>query len=165
MSSGDCPARSTDYAHAVCRAIAQNRCIYYADYPAAPNAAAVLVAQGVRSVAVLPLLQVEQVRGAIVLFWYRPVQVSPQLQGFFASLLGGMQNLLRFQDGMLRLDNLQARLRAILETIPQGVVFGGRKRRTGMAKPWGSNAARIASGGGGANGDRPSDDPVASKGG
>lgn len=104
-------------------AIAQNACIYYPDYPTTANAAAVLVAKGVQSVAVLPLSQVEQVRGAIVLFWYRPVQFSPQLQQFLESLLGGMRNLLRFQDITLRLDKLQARLQAILETIPQGVVF------------------------------------------
>lgn len=104
-------------------AIAQNRCIYYANYPAIPNAATVLVARGVKSIAVLPLSQVEQVRGAIVLFWYHPVEFSPQLQQFLASLLGGMRNLLQLQDVTLRLDKLQARLRAILETIPQGVVF------------------------------------------
>ncbi|MBD1909379.1 MULTISPECIES: ATP-binding protein [unclassified Leptolyngbya] len=104
-------------------AIAQNCCVYYEDYPATANAAAALVAQGVQSVAVLPLLQAEAVRGAIVLFWYDSVQFSPQLQQFLKSILGGMRNLLRFQDVTLRLDNLQARLRAILETIPQGVVF------------------------------------------
>jgi len=104
-------------------AIAENRCIFYTDYLTIPNAAAVLTAQGVQSVAVLPLAQVEQVRGAIVLFWYRPLQFSPQLQQFLNSVLGGMRSLLRFQDITLRLDNLQARLRAILETIPQGVVF------------------------------------------
>lgn len=104
-------------------AIAQNRCIYYPSYPTSSNAATVLVAQGVQSVAVLPLAQGEQVRGAIVLFWYHPVQFPPQLQQFLESLLGGMRNLLRFQDMTLRLDKSQARLRAILETIPQGVVF------------------------------------------
>lgn len=104
-------------------AIAQNRCIYHADYPATTNAATVLVAQGVQSVAILPLAQGDLVRGAMILFWYRPVQFSPQLQQFLGSLLGGMRNLLRFQDVTLRLDQLQARLRAILETIPQGVVF------------------------------------------
>jgi signal transduction histidine kinase/DNA-binding NarL/FixJ family response regulator len=104
-------------------AITQNRCVYHPDYPATTNAAAVLVAQGVQSVAILPLAQTEQVRGAIVLFWYHSVQFSPQLQQFLESLLGGMRNLLRFQEITLRLDKLQARLRAILETIPQGVVF------------------------------------------
>jgi signal transduction histidine kinase/DNA-binding NarL/FixJ family response regulator len=104
-------------------AIAQNRCVYHANYPATDNAAAVLVAQGVQSVAVLPLSQVEPVRGAIVLFWYHSTQFSPELQQFLESLLGGLRSLLRFQDTTLRLDKLQARLRAILETIPQGVVF------------------------------------------
>ncbi|MGI0484021.1 ATP-binding protein [Pantanalinema rosaneae CENA516] len=104
-------------------AIAQNRCIYYPNYPATATAATVLVAQGVQSVAVLPLSQVAQVQGAIVLFWYDPVQFSPQLQQFLATVLNGMRNLLRFQDMTLRLDQSRARLRAILETIPQGVVF------------------------------------------
>lgn len=104
-------------------ALSQNRCIYYENYPASRNATTALVAQGVQSVAVLPLLQVETVRGAILLFWNHPVQFSLPMQNFFESILGGMRNLLRFQDITLRLDNLQARLRAILETIPQGVVF------------------------------------------
>ncbi|MDX2099152.1 MAG: ATP-binding protein [Leptolyngbyaceae cyanobacterium bins.59] len=104
-------------------AIVENRCIYYPDYPVIPTAAAVLLAKGVQSVAVLPLSQEEQVRGAIVLFWYTSIQFSPLLQQFLESLLKGMGNLLRFQEITLRLDQLQARLRAILETIPQGVVF------------------------------------------
>lgn len=103
-------------------AIAQDRCLYYPHYPATPNPATVLVAQGVKSVAVLPRSQVDQVQGAIVLCWYHPMQFSPQIQTFLESVLGGMRSLLRFQDITFRLDNVQARLRAILETIPQGCV-------------------------------------------
>jgi len=105
-------------------AIAQNRCLYHANYPATANPATVLVAQGVQSVAVLPLAQESaQGRGAILLFWNRSMPFSPQFQQFLESLRRGMQNLLRFQDMTLRLDKSQGRLRAILETIPQGVVF------------------------------------------
>jgi PAS domain S-box-containing protein len=104
-------------------AIAKKQCIYYSNYPAIPNPATVLVAKGVQSVAVLPLQEGDRMRGAIVLFWYESVNFSPDLQQFFQSLLGGLRNLLRFQDMNLRLDKIQARLRAILETIPQGVVF------------------------------------------
>ncbi|MGG6296822.1 ATP-binding protein [Leptolyngbya sp. AN02str] len=107
-------------------AIAQNRCVYYSNYPEAPVAATALVAQGVQSMAVLPLYQPNQtngVNGAIVLTWNEPVEFSEDLQQFLASLRGGLRNLLHFQDMTLRLDKLQARLQAILETIPQGVVF------------------------------------------
>ncbi len=104
-------------------AIEQNRCLYYPSYATMANAAVALVAKGVQSVAVLPLVQGEQLQGAIVLFWNWPQQFSPQLQQFLESILGGIRNLLRFQDITLRLDKLQVRLRAILETIPQGVVF------------------------------------------
>lgn len=104
-------------------ALEQNRCLYYANYAAVPNAAAALVGQGVQSVAVLPLQQADQMRGAIVLYWYEPTLISPVLQQFFESLLVGLKNLLRFQDVTLRLDKLQARLTAMLETIPQGIVF------------------------------------------
>ncbi|MFB2875327.1 ATP-binding protein [Floridanema aerugineum] len=104
-------------------AIAKKQCIYYSNYPAIPNPATVLVAKGVQSVAVLPLQEGDRMGGAIVLFWYESVNFSPDLQQFLQSLLGGLRNLLRFQDMNLRLDKIQARLRAILETIPQGVVF------------------------------------------
>ncbi len=104
-------------------AVESRQCVYYPDYPATPNAAPVLVGQGVQSVAVLPLQQAEPLRGAIVLFWYEQTLVGPEVRQFFDSLLGGLSNLLRFQDVTLRLDKLQARLTAMLETIPQGIVF------------------------------------------
>lgn len=104
-------------------AIAKKQCVYYSNYREIANPATVLVAKGVQSVAVLPLQSGERMRGAIVLFWYEQVNFSPNLQQFLQSLLGGLINLLRFQDMNLRLDKIQARLRAILETIPQGVVF------------------------------------------
>lgn len=104
-------------------AITENRCCYYPDYAASPNAATAFVAQGVRSMAVLPLNQADQVQGALVLFWEQPMHPSPALQSFMESLRDGLKNLLRFQAVTLRLDKLQVRLSAILETIPQGVVF------------------------------------------
>lgn len=104
-------------------ALQQQQCLYYPNYPSVPNAVTVLVAQGVQSVAVLPLQQPNSIQGAILLFWHQPVSFSPPLQDFFASLLGGLKNVLRFQEMTLRLDKLQARLTAILETIPQGIVF------------------------------------------
>jgi PAS domain S-box-containing protein len=102
-------------------AIAQNRCLFYPDYAAVANAAPVLLAQGVKSVAVMPLTN--QVQGAILLLWYQPTRFSIHLQQYLNSVQGGLSNLLRFQDVTLRLEKLQARLVAILETIPQGIVF------------------------------------------
>ncbi|OKH37805.1 hypothetical protein NIES2119_11640 [[Phormidium ambiguum] IAM M-71] len=104
-------------------AIAKNQCVYYPNYPAIRNPATALIAKGVKSVAVLPLKQSDRMCGAIVLLWYEPVNFSANLQQFHQSLLGGLRNLLKFQDMNLQLDKSQARLTAILETIPQGVVF------------------------------------------
>lgn len=104
-------------------AIAQNRCLYYSNYPTVANAAPILLGQGVQSLVVLPLQQAENGQGAILLLWYRPVTFSAELQQFLSSLLSGLSNLLRFQDVTLRLDKLQARFSAMLETIPQGIVF------------------------------------------
>jgi len=104
-------------------AIAKNQCVYYPNYPVIRNPVTALVAKGVKSVAVLPLKQSDRMCGAIVLLWYEPVNFSANLQQFLQSLLGGLRNLLKFQDMNLQLDKIQARLTAILETIPQGVIF------------------------------------------
>jgi signal transduction histidine kinase len=102
-------------------AITHNQCFYYPDYATVAQASPTLLAQGVSSVAVLPLQR--EVQGAIVLLWYRRVDPSRSLQQFIESLQAGLSNLLRFQDLTLRLDKLQARFEAMLETIPQGIVF------------------------------------------
>ncbi|MEW6491594.1 MAG: response regulator [Cyanobacteriota bacterium] len=110
-------------------AIAQNRCLYYTDYPSTPGASHLLVAQGTQSLAVLPLQQPlipggqGLGRGAILLIWYRRYDASPHLRQFMESLLGELRTLLQFSDTTLRLDQLQARFGAMLETIHQGVVF------------------------------------------
>lgn len=104
-------------------AIEQDHCLYYPDYALAPQASATLLAQGVKSIAVLPLQQLENVQGAILLLWHQRVNLSRSVQHFLESLRGGLSNLLRFQDLTLRFDKLQARFEAMLETIPQGIVF------------------------------------------
>ncbi|NJL23391.1 MAG: PAS domain-containing protein [Leptolyngbyaceae cyanobacterium SM1_3_5] len=101
----------------------KNACLFYPDYPSTPNSASVLLAQGVRSLVVIPLHQSEQVQGAILLLWNRPVHFSKRLQQYVNSLRNSLSTLLRFQDVTLRLEKLQARLIATLETIPQGIVF------------------------------------------
>ncbi|MBN8559003.1 MAG: response regulator [Leptolyngbya sp. UWPOB_LEPTO1] len=104
-------------------ALSQNQCLHYSDYASTPQASPALLAQGVRSIAVLPLQQVENVQGAIVLLWHQRINPSRSLQQFLDSLRSGLGNLLRFQDLTLRFDQLQARFEAMLETIPQGIVF------------------------------------------
>ena len=105
-------------------ALAQNRCLYYQDYPSTPDASHILVAKGTQSLAVLPLSHgVGGVPGAILLIWHRPTHFSFHLQQFIESLLGELRTLLQFSDTTLRLDQLQGRFSAILETIHQGVVF------------------------------------------
>ena len=101
----------------------ENRCLYYVDYPSTPGASHVLLAQGTQSLAVLPLISSAQQQGAILLIWYQRTDISSHLQHFIKSLLGQLRTLLKFSDTTLRIDQLQARFGAMLETIHQGVVF------------------------------------------
>ncbi len=104
-------------------AVASNQCLYYSNYPATPGAARILLAQGTKSLAVLPLLSADAQKGAIILLWYRPRQISADLKQFIASILGNLRTLLKFNDLTFSLDKLQARFGAMLQTIHQGVVF------------------------------------------
>ena len=104
-------------------AIASNQCQYYPNYPSTPNPARVLLAQGTKSLAVLPLVSTDSKKGAILLIWHHPTQISRHLKQFIESLLGNLRTLLKFNDLTVSLDKLQARFGAMLETIHQGVVF------------------------------------------
>lgn len=104
-------------------AVASNQCLYYSNYPATPDPARILLAQGTKSLAVLPLLSADAQKGAILLIWYRPRQISGDLKQFIASILGNLRTLLKFNDLTFSLDKLQARFGAMLQTIHQGVVF------------------------------------------
>jgi signal transduction histidine kinase/DNA-binding NarL/FixJ family response regulator len=104
-------------------ALAQNRCLYYTNYPSTPGASHVLLAQGTQSLAVLPLASSGGTKGAILLIWHRRTNISSHLQHFIESLLGELRTLIHFSDTTLRLDQLQARFGAMLETIHQGVMF------------------------------------------
>jgi signal transduction histidine kinase/CheY-like chemotaxis protein len=104
-------------------ALEQNRSLFHSNYPAIEDASHVLLAQGVRSLAILPLQGSDDLRGAILLIWHRQISLSDDLQQFTASLLSELRTLLQFCDATLRLDKLQARFGAMLETIHQGVVF------------------------------------------
>lgn len=104
-------------------AIASNQCLYYPNYPSTPNASRVLLAQGTKSLAVLPLVSADGKKGAILLIWYRSTQTSADLKQFIDSLLGNLRTLLKFNDLTTSLDKLQARFGAMLETIHQGVIF------------------------------------------
>jgi signal transduction histidine kinase/DNA-binding response OmpR family regulator/HPt (histidine-containing phosphotransfer) domain-containing protein len=101
----------------------ENRCLYYSDYASTPNASHVLLALGTASVAVVPLTLSDGRQGAILLLWHRRTEISSHLQQFIESLLGKLRTLLNFSDTTLRLDKLQARFSAMLQTIHQGVVF------------------------------------------
>ena len=101
----------------------ENRCLYYPDYPSTPGASHILLAQGTQSLAILPLTSDSNKPGAILLIWHDQTEISAHLQQFIKSLLGELKTLLNFSDTNLRLDQLQARFSAMLETIHQGVVF------------------------------------------
>ncbi|HEY9875120.1 MAG TPA: response regulator [Candidatus Obscuribacterales bacterium] len=110
-------------------ALAQNSCLYYEDYPSTPRASHILLAKGTQSLAILPLQtplnknELGGVQGAILLIWHQQTHISPHLRQFIESLLGELRTLLHFSDTTLRLDKLQARFSAMLQTIHQGVVF------------------------------------------
>lgn len=114
-------------------ALTDNRCRYYPDYASSPDAARILVAKGTQSLAILPLQppfdpavskgDSSGVQGAILLIWYTRTDISLNLRRFIESVLGGLRTVLRFQHTTFSFDKLQARYSAILETIPQGVVF------------------------------------------
>jgi signal transduction histidine kinase/DNA-binding response OmpR family regulator/HPt (histidine-containing phosphotransfer) domain-containing protein len=101
----------------------ENRCLYYSNYPALPSASHVLLAQGIQSLAVVPLTLSDGREGAILLLWQRQTDFPSHLQDFIESLQGELRTLLSFSDTTLRLDKLRARFRAMLQTIHQGVVF------------------------------------------
>ncbi len=121
-------------------ALTKNCCLYYPDYASLPNAAPVLVAK-TQSLAVLPLSGtstyvglenssekapsevVKSYGGAILLIWYHKTDIPLYLRRFIESLLGELRTLLRFQQATFSLDELRVRYRAILQTIPQGVIF------------------------------------------
>ena len=104
-------------------AVNTNQCLYYPNYLSTPNAARVLIAQGTKSLAVLPLVSVDGRKGAILLIWHHPTKISTYLKQFIESILGNLRTLLKFNDLTTSLDKLQARFGAILQTIHQGVVF------------------------------------------
>ena len=130
-------------------AVLENRCLYYPDYSSTPSASHVLLAQGTQSLAVLPLqpppdpsLSTSEAGtgcGAILLIWHQRCQISPHLQDFIESLLGELRTLFKFSDTTLRLDKLQTRFSAMLETIHQGVVFVDESGEQG----WLNQAAAI----------------------
>ncbi len=109
-------------------AIALNRCLYYPDYPTQPGAVRSLIAAGTQSLAVLPLQPTVMegagaICGGILIIWSRPITINPNLKRCLESLRGELRMLLQFQDTTLRLEETKIRLGAILETIPQGVIF------------------------------------------
>ncbi|WP_395837169.1 adenylate/guanylate cyclase domain-containing protein [Cystobacter fuscus] len=109
-------------------ALSVDRCLYHHDYARVPGASRFLLAEGVRSLVVLPLSWshqggTESSQGAILLTWHRRAHLHAHLRRFVEVLGDGLRTLLRFTDDRLRYERLQARYGAILETVPQGVVF------------------------------------------
>ncbi|MCT7987570.1 putative bifunctional diguanylate cyclase/phosphodiesterase [Laspinema olomoucense] len=109
-------------------AIALNRCLYYQNYPHQPGAIRSLIAAGTKTLAVLPLQPrvtegAEGLCGGILIIWSRNVTLTPDLKRCLESLRGELRMLLQFQDTTWRLERTTIRLGAILETIPQGVIF------------------------------------------
>jgi len=110
------------------QALEQGRCLYHRDYARVPGASRFLLAEGARSVAVLPLRWSGQggpgvSQGAILLIWRHRAHLHAHLRRFVELLLDELRTLLQFSDAVLRVERLQARYGAILETVPQGVVF------------------------------------------
>lgn len=109
-------------------AVTSNRCLYYQDYPHQPRAIRSLITAGTKSLAILPLQprvkeEAEGLCGGILMIWSRNVTLTPDLKRCLESLRGELRMLLQFQNTTLRLERTTIRLGAILETIPQGVIF------------------------------------------
>ena len=105
------------------KALEQNCPLYYPNYLKTPDATSLLVALGVKSLIILPLIQDGDRYGAILLIWHQKNSLPPQLRHCCNSVWAGLRTLLRFEYTNSCLEKLQARYSAILETIPQGVVF------------------------------------------
>lgn len=93
-----------------------------------------------RSLAVLPLRWSIQgggtvSQGAILLIWHRRANFHVHLRGFMEQQLDELRTLLRFTDSTLRYERLQARYGAILEMVPQGVVFVEAHGQQGWVNP------------------------------
>lgn len=121
-------------------ALAQGRCLYHSDYARVPGASRFLLAGGARSLAVLPLRWNVQggtavSQGAILLIWHHRARFHLHLRSFVDQLLDELRTLLRFTDSTLRFEHLQARYGAILETVPQGVVFVEAQGAQGWVNP------------------------------
>jgi class 3 adenylate cyclase/PAS domain-containing protein len=121
-------------------ALAQGRCLYHLDYTRVPRASRFLLAGGARALAVLPLRWSVQggsavSQGAILLIWHRRANLHVHLRRFVEQLLDELRTLLRFTDSTLRYERLQARYGAILETVPQGVVFVEAHGTQGWVNP------------------------------
>jgi signal transduction histidine kinase/PAS domain-containing protein len=104
-------------------ALTQQCCKYYTDPDQIATLAPLLAAKGGHTVAVLPLHYPERVAGGVLLVWRSPIQLSPLLKLFLADLPGGLSTFLAFQDMARQAETLQARLVAMLQTLPQGIVF------------------------------------------
>ncbi|PZO42433.1 MAG: hypothetical protein DCF19_07550 [Pseudanabaena frigida] len=107
--------------------LASQKCIYFTDYANSPNPSPILLAYGTKSLAILPLFASlpsnSSVQGAILLIWHKPHSISLHLQSFVQPLLNCLSLYLRIQTTNWELEKSSTKLSAILETIPQGVVF------------------------------------------
>ncbi|MFW6358203.1 MAG: putative bifunctional diguanylate cyclase/phosphodiesterase [Chroococcales cyanobacterium] len=104
-------------------ALAQDQCLYYENYPNSPHAVQILVSANTQSLAILPFHLSPQEKGAVLLIWQKHIVFSANLKSLMQSLLGELSILLGFRDTTVDLERVKSRLSAILETIPQGIIF------------------------------------------
>ncbi len=103
-------------------ALLRRECMFFSSYPALPHANPLLLAWGVQSVAILPIHH-RSFRGGILLLWKQRQEFSLSFVRFLQALRGYFQLALPSSQANWELERAQEQISAILETVPQGIIF------------------------------------------
>ncbi len=104
------------------KALTTRRCVFLPDYASDPAPEPLLLAWGSVSVAVLPI-RGPGFNGGAVFVWRERQTFSPGMRLFLSALQGCLQLIVSPHLHAGNFEKAQHRLGAILETIPQGIVF------------------------------------------
>lgn len=105
------------------RVLSSSDCVAYEDYPRVPGADPLLVGWGARGVGILPAGRNGASGAALLLVWKRPVEFPADFASAVGPLWALAQALFPQRKTQTDLAVARERLAAILETIPEGVIF------------------------------------------